>query len=107
MLSCIHSMLILILIDAATRPASLPYDLVRKTSPPVIEQPLMSGIDFLLYVTDHQLDPNDIEVEAYQDVISPFFRYFSVLNYDNPFGSRYRRQPVSGEDDRNVLFVDN
>jgi hypothetical protein len=51
-------MRVLFLIDAATRPASPLYDLVQTISPPVIEQPLMSGIDFLLYVTDRQLKPN-------------------------------------------------
>jgi hypothetical protein len=100
-------MRVLFLIDAATRPASPLYDLGRTISPPVIEQPLMSGIDFLLYVTTHQLDYVKKVVSAYQDVISPFFRYFSVLNHDNPFGSCYRRQPVSGEDDSDVLFMDN
>jgi hypothetical protein len=100
-------MRVLFLIDAATRPASPPYDLVRTISPPVIEQPLMSGIYFLLYVTTHQLDYIQEIVSAYQDVISPFFRYFSVLNYDNPFGSCYRRQPMSGENDSDVLFMDN
>lgn len=52
MLSCIHSMRVWFLIDAATRPASPLRGLVRTISPPVIEQPLMSGIDFLLCVTD-------------------------------------------------------
>jgi len=49
----------------------------------------MSGIYFLLYVTDHQLDYiTDIGL-AYQNVISPFFRDFSFFNYDNPLGSCY------------------
>jgi hypothetical protein len=52
-------MLVLFLIDAGTRSVSPPYDLVQTISPRVAEQPLMSGIDFLLYVTDHQLRPND------------------------------------------------
>jgi hypothetical protein len=82
-------MRVLILIDVAIRPAFPPHDLVRKTSPQVAEQPLKSGIYFLLYVTDHQRKPIDIEVEAYQDIVSPFFRYFSFFNYDDSLGSCY------------------
>jgi hypothetical protein len=82
-------MRVLFLLDAAIRPASPPYDLVRTISPPITEQPLMSGIYFLLYVTTHQLDYVKKVVSSYQDVISPFFRYFSVLNYDDSLGSGY------------------
>jgi hypothetical protein len=57
-------MRVLFLIDAAIRPASPPYYLVRTISPPVTVQPLMSGIYFLLFVTDHKLRSNDREVEA-------------------------------------------
>ena len=49
-------MRVLFLIDAAIRPVSPPHDLVQTISPPIIEQPLMSGIYFLLYVTGYQLD---------------------------------------------------
>lgn len=58
MLNCIHSMRVLI--DVALAPVELfPVSLIlvpsRRHSQLQAEQPLMSGIYFLLYVTDHQL----------------------------------------------------